>query len=152
MDTQKIIDIGSKNAETLSNFTENFFMFEGVECHSMEGLLQSFKFEDIDKQIEVCKLVGIKAKRKGQKRNKHWKTTQTLWWKRDRYPRESIAYQKLLDRAFENLFNQSEKFRNSLKDTGNLELIHSFGHNNTKETVLTTEEFCSRLTKLRKKL
>lgn len=34
----------------------------------MEGLLQSFKFENHEMQKEVCKLVGKKAKFKGKKK------------------------------------------------------------------------------------
>ena len=66
------MDIGSGNGypcATLSNFASHHFVFDGVECNSMEGLLQSFKFKDFEMQKEVCKLVGKKAKFKGKKRN-----------------------------------------------------------------------------------
>ena len=42
------MDIGSKAiypASALSNFSPHPFTFDGVECNSMEGLLQSFKFD-----------------------------------------------------------------------------------------------------------
>jgi len=61
-------------AGRLSNFSPHPFIFDGVECASMEGLLQSFKFDKPHIQAVVCQLVGIKAKRRGQKRNKAWKT------------------------------------------------------------------------------
>ncbi len=66
------MDIGSKNgfpAGNLSNFAPHPFIFDGVKCASMEGLLQSFKFEKEHIQVEVCKLVGKEAKFRGQKRN-----------------------------------------------------------------------------------
>jgi len=79
-----IIDIGSKDSgleEELTNFQLRRFIFNNVECNSMEGLLQSPKFDKQHIQVEVCKLVGIQAKRRGQKKNKAWKSRQTLWWK-----------------------------------------------------------------------
>ena len=60
------MDIGGNNsgvAGRLSNFTARNFIFDGVECNSMEGLLQSFKFENIDIQKYVCTLIGITAKK-----------------------------------------------------------------------------------------
>lgn len=67
------MDIGSKStypAGALSNFSPHPFTFDGVECASMEGLLQSFKQDKPHIQVETCKLVGLQAKRKGQKRNR----------------------------------------------------------------------------------
>lgn len=77
------MDIGSKKgypSSALSNFAPHPFIFDGIECASMEGLLQAFKFKDANVQVEVCKLVGLKAKYRGKKRNKVWKRSQTLWW------------------------------------------------------------------------
>ena len=70
------MNIGSGNgypADSLSNFHPHRFEFDGVECSSMEGLLQSFKFDKPHIQVEVCKLTGKAAKFRGQKRNKAWK-------------------------------------------------------------------------------
>lgn len=146
------MDIGSNNSfpnGTLSNFTENHFIFDGVECHSMEGLLQAFKFENENAQQITCRLSGIKAKRKGQKRNKHWKSGQRLWWKGVTYPRKSKEYQELLDRSYTALYEQSDKFRRALAASGEAVFTHSIGSHNQKDTVLTTKEFCGRLQKLK---
>ncbi len=54
------MDISSKGkgpARRLSNFAANAFVLDGVACASMEGFLQSLKFENPDTQVEVCKLV-----------------------------------------------------------------------------------------------
>lgn len=145
------MDIGGNNkgvAGRLSNFTARPFIFDGVECASMEGLLQSFKFENELIQVEVCKLVGITAKRRGQKRNKAWKSTQTLWWKGVAFSRKSKEYQELLDRVYEALFT-NEKFKSDLLSTNNAVFTHSIGNNKESETVLTESEFCKRLTKIR---
>ena len=41
---------GSYPANKLSNFAPHRFVFDGVECRSMEGLLQSFKTKSPEKQ------------------------------------------------------------------------------------------------------
>jgi hypothetical protein len=70
---------GGYPSRDLSNFAIHKFVFDGVQCMSMEGLLQSFKFKNQEMQAHVCTLFGITAKRKGY--NKNWWRTQTLWWK-----------------------------------------------------------------------
>lgn len=144
------MDIGSKNgypAGTLSNFSPHPFVFRGVECNSMEGLLQSFKFSNPDMQREVCKLVGFAAKKKGS--NKKWYRTQTLWWNGEPIKRDSQQYQDMLDEAYNCLFTQNEKARKALLATGNATLTHSIGRKKKNETVLTIQEFCSRLMHIR---
>lgn len=146
------MDIGSGSgfpSATLSNFAPHPFIFDGVECNSMEGLLQSFKFSNPEMQKEVCKLVGKQAKFKGKK--KKWWRTQTLYWQGKEFKRDSEEYQELLDRAFDALAT-NEGFKNALLATGNSTLTHSIGKTKQSETVLTRTEFCSRLTKIRKRL
>ena len=145
------MDIGSKNgypAGSLSNFSPHPFMIDGVECNSMEGFLQSLKFESIDMQRYVCSLVGYAAKKKGK--NKNWREKQILHWNGKDYQRDSDAYQNLLNRAYNALY-ENGKFQSALKATNNATLTHSIGKNKKSETVLTTQEFCSRLTYLRDK-
>ena len=50
------MDIGKGSggvAGRLSNFTPRRFIFDGVECNSIEGVLQSFKFKNPDMQKEI---------------------------------------------------------------------------------------------------
>lgn len=146
------MDIGSGSgfpSATLSNFAPHPFVIDGVECNSMEGFLQSLKFSNPEIQKEVCKLVGKAAKFKGKK--KKWWRTQTLWWQGVEIPRDSEEYQDLLDRAF-NALAQNNGFRAALLATGNSVLTHSIGKTKITETVLTRQEFCSRLTKIREEL
>jgi len=148
------MDIGSKKgypSSALSNFSPHPFYFEGIYCASMEGLLQAFKFKDTNVQIVVCELVGLKAKYRGKKRNKAWKSRQTLWWMHQEYKRDSDEYQELLNRAFDALA-KNKKFQKALLATGNAVLKHSIGSRDMRHTVLTRSEFCSRLTKIREKL
>lgn len=146
------MDIGSKHgypSSALSNFAPHAFVLDGVQCASMEGFLQSLKFSNPDMQVEVCKLVGVTAKRRGA--NKNWWTSQTLYWKGKPYKRDSKDYQDLLDRAYHAL-SQNVSFQKALLATGNSSLTHSIGRNKTNETVLTVQEFTSRLYKLREEL
>lgn len=146
------MDIGSGSgfpSATLSNFAPHPFVIDGIECNSMEGFLQSLKFSNPEMQKEVCKLVGKAAKFKGKK--KKWWRTQTLYWQGVEIARSSQEYQDLLDRAFDALA-QNNSFRAALLATGNSVLTHSIGKNKITETVLTRQEFCSRLTKIREKL
>ena len=144
------MDIGSKSgypSSSLSNFAGHRFIFDGVECHSMEGFLQSLKFKDPNMQIEVCKLIGKKAKFKGK--SKKWWKNQTLYWKGNPIKRDSEEYQALLDAVYNEMYKQSESFKNALHATGKSTLTHSMGKNKKSETVLTESEFCKRLLHLR---
>ena len=138
-------------AGALSNFHPYKFTFRNVPCNSMEGLLNSLKCEDPLRQAELCKLTGIKAKREGQRYNKAWKSCQTLWWNGDPYPRKSPEYQILLDDIFDSLAT-NEKFCAALLDTGDAMLCHSMGSRRETDTILTENEFCNRLERIRARL
>ena len=133
-------------AAALSNFAPHRFVFDGVECQSMEGLLQAFKFKEPSIQREVCRLVGAAAKRRGSQRN--WQRKQALYWGGLEYKRSSSDYQRLLDRAFSALATNQD-FRRALYATEDAVLTHSIGKHNPAETVLTRREFCAQLTRLR---
>jgi hypothetical protein len=146
------MDIGSKSgypSSALSNFAPHKFIFDGVEVASLEGLLQSLKFDKVPVQIEVCTLVGLKAKMRGKNRNKAWKSRQTLWWKGLAIDRHGDEYQNLLDMIYQAVHDQNDSFRRALAATQKAVLTHSIGHNKESDTILTEREFCSRLTKLR---
>lgn len=148
------MDIGSGQgfpAGALSNFQPRPFTLDGVLCNSAEGFLQSLKFKDQHIQVEVCKLVGLAAKFRGKKRNKAWKREQKLWWNGEEFDRHGKPLQELFDRAFEAMA-KNESFRHALIASGQAVLTHSMGKNKKQDTVLTEQEFCSRLTKLRKKI
>lgn len=146
------MDIGSGSgypSANLSNFSPHGFVVDGVECASMEGFLQSLKFQDPEMQKHVCTLVGKKAKFKGKK--KKWWKTQTLYWQGEAIPRDSERYQELLDKAFDSL-TENSSFRRALLATQNATLTHNMGKKKTSETVLTKNEFTSRLTAIRNRL
>lgn len=145
------MDVGSKNgypAGALSNFSPHPFIIDGVQCNSMEGFLQGLKFESKEMQEYVCSLVGYAAKKKGK--NKNWQEKQTLYWRGKPIKRDSDEYQDLLNRAY-NAMYENTKFKAALEASKGATLTHSMGKNKKSETVLTTQEFCSRLTYLRDK-
>lgn len=86
-------------------------------------------FKSADMQVEICKLVGMGAKRAGSKKN--WKQTQTLYWRGKEIKSDSPEYQELLDRAYEAMFEQSESFRKALEASKGSTLTHSIGKRNS---------------------
>jgi hypothetical protein len=99
------MDIGAGNGypqSALSNFAPHPFVIDGVQCNSMEGFLQSLKFESQDMQQFVCTLVGKTAKFRGKK--KKWYRTQTLYWRGKAIKRDSEEYQNLLNKAYNELY------------------------------------------------
>ena len=134
----------------LSNFAVHPFTFRGIAVTSMEGLLQAFKFKSPEMQVHICTLAGRKAKMSGKA--KTWYKTQTLWWQGKELKRDSEEYQQMLDEAYECMFDQCEAARDALLATQNAVLTHSIGKRKINETVLTEQEFCSRLTKNRARL
>lgn len=131
----------------LSNFAPHPFEIDGVRCASMEGFLQSLKFEKPHIQENVCGLIGREAKRRGK--YKSWHTTQTLWWKGVPYARKSAAYTALIKKAYKAMHTQSDSFRRALAATGDASLTHSIGGRKKAQTILTQSEFCGILTELR---
>ena len=148
----RVLDIKSDAPSVggrLSNFTKRKFIFDGVQCGSIEGVLQSFKFPDPVKQEEVCALYWGSAKKAGK--NQDWQTEQALYWQGVSYPRDSVEYQELLDRLYQAAFDQDESFRDDLRvKAKEYKLTHSIGRNDIRETILTKDEFISRLEKLRR--
>lgn len=150
-----IIDIHSKGeypSFALSNFAEHEFYFDNIKCSSMEGFLQSLKFRSIKKQKRVCLLAGKEAKNStiytiAQLR---WRTTHNLYWQGKRINRFSDEYQKLLDKAYEAL-SQNSDFEKALKDSSSYTLTHSICKTDKRKTVLTEYELISRLERIRKK-
>ena len=154
MNEEKTLDIKGTSEEEerrmLSNFQEYSFIFDGVECASMEGLLQSLKTKSIALQQEICQRSGIPAKNSFKKRwqNVRWKLTGILYWKGKPIRRRSDEYQYFLDRAYDALYT-NPSFVSALVRAEGRKLTHSVGEHSTHKTVLTEYEFLSRLEKYR---
>lgn len=136
------LDIKSKKpglAGRLSNFTMRQFVFDGVPCHSIEGVLQSFKFPTVEEQRIVCYLYKGQAKSAGDLRD--WRADQLLYWQGATYHRDSEEYQALLRRLYRAVYDQDEQFRKDIRRSRKYRLEHSIGKDDPQDTVLTREEF-----------
>ncbi|MBE6418673.1 MAG: hypothetical protein E7031_00925 [Akkermansiaceae bacterium] len=149
-----IIDISSrihenKNPEfaLLSNLGHKPFRIDGLSFECLEGFLQCIKTDDEARQMDFCAMLGRQAKKEGSKIA--WKHKQTLYWKGRAYGRHTEEYQQLISRAFQECYQQCEEFRTVLAATGNAILDHTIGKVDPTDTILTIEEFVSRLTRLR---
>jgi len=145
----KAVDIWSTKpypANVLSNLYSNTFEIDGVQCASMEGFLQSLKFQDINKQREICALSGKDAK---DSSTTVWQSTQTVYWQEYVIHRQSQAFITLIKRVYNALYTQNDTFRKTLLSTKGKRLYHIGGVTDSYKTILTEVEFCSILTELR---
>ena len=133
-------------SNVLSNLCSNGFRFDGMICGSMEGFLQSLKRKELDKQRQICSMKGGNARKMSVT---SWQTDQIVWWKGQAIDRQSEEYQQLIRRAYQAMFEQSERFRTALMQTRGMVLAHSSGEESPYKTILTPAEFCSILTELR---
>lgn len=151
----KPVEISADNesetaAWALSNFTLHSFVLDGVMCASMEGFLQSLKYEDAERQMAVCAKHGREAKKAGHG-GRDWKADQTLYWRGEAIARDSEEFDALITRAFEKRF-ENPHFRWALFLTLGRPLRHSVGKRDKSETVLTEQEFLWQLERLRRRL
>ena len=137
---------GEYPADVLSNLCSNRFRLDGVECQSMEGFLQSLKYEDPVRQRQICSMKGRNAKRQS---TATWQTDQIVWWKGRAIDRQGTEYQDLLRRVYQAMFDQNERFRAALMASRGRRLYHSQGNTDPFKTILTEQEFCTILTEIR---
>ena len=145
----KTLDIRSNGlypSNVLSNMCSNGFRFDGIVCGSMEGFLQSLKRKELDKQRQICSMKGGNARKMSVT---SWQTDQIVWWKGQAIDRQSEEYQRLIRRAYQAMFEQSERFRAALMQTRGITLVHTSGEPSPYKTILTPSEFCGILTDLR---
>ena len=163
---KQVIDIYSKNpypSGTLSNFRRCSFVFDDVECSSIEGVLQSLKVlipspnsnyelwkERINLQKEICSYANNKAKREGNFLNL-FNPKRELNWQGVPLERKSKEYQNFLKRLFEARYLADAEYRHALYDTRNFKLTHTIGKHDKSQTNLTEEEFIGMLNHLRTK-
>ena len=133
-------------SNVLSNLCSNGFRLDGMVCGSMEGFLQSLKRKELDKQRQICSMKGGNARKMSVT---SWQTDQIVWWKGQAIDRQSEEYQKLIRRAYQAMFEQSERFRAALMQTRGITLVHTSGEPSSYKTILTPSEFCGILTDLR---
>ena len=133
-------------SNVLSNLCSNGFRLDGMVCGSMEGFLQSLKRKELDKQRQICNMKGGNARKMSVT---SWQTDQIVWWKGQAIDRQSEEYQRLIRRAYQSMFEQSERFRAALMQTRGITLVHTSGEPSSYKTILTPSEFCGILMDLR---
>ena len=133
----------------LSNFEKRDFVFDGIPCRSIEGVLQSFKFRTVEERVIVCGLWGKQAKLAGE--GKNWQKDGLLFWNGVTYSRHSKEYSALLTRLYGAVYEQDEKFRRDLKRARKYRLMHTIGKSDPNTTVLTEKELITLLEDLSKK-
>ena len=108
--------------------------------------LQSLKHQDEAKQRQICKMKGIDAKRQS---SSDWQKSQIVWWKGKPINRHSDEFFNLVMNAYTALFQQNRLFREALLSAKGKRLLHSRGKKDPHDTILTEQEFCVILVKLR---
>lgn len=131
----------------LSNLMDNRFVFDGEHIRSPECILQSIKVVDAAEQATFWQHRGMMCKKLGRKIP--WQGSRLLWWKGKPMDRDGPEYQEFLDRMYGALFTQNAAFREALILSGTEELTHTIGSTDPVHTILTQEEFLSRLYTLR---
>lgn len=126
-------------SNVLSNLCSNGFRLDGMVCSSMEGFLQSLKRKELDKQRQICSMKGGNARKMSVT---SWQTDQIVWWKGQAIDRQSEEYQRIIRRAYQAMFEQSERFRAALMQTRGIKLVHTSGEPSSYKTILTPAEFC----------
>ncbi len=131
----------NKSLNTLSNFSEHSFTFEGIQVNSMESFLQGLKFKSIKKQRRVFLLSGKEAKKVGKHHN-FYRLSDNLYFNGKKIDRYSKEYKSLVISACIALYNSSnDDFKAALDKTFYSKITCDTGKKSKLFTVLTKEEF-----------
>ena len=149
--SRNVIEIGghttSPVGKKLSNFHARPFVFDGVKCGGMEGLLQALKCSDKARQKEICALSGMDAKRAGREYDT-WKKKQKLYFQGDTFDRCSRGYVMFITRAYDALYEQDPTLKEDLLALGNAQIWHSIGKPDMRDTTLTEVEMLLQIQRL----
>ncbi len=150
----KVIEIGGHTqhpiGKRLSNFQARPFIFDGIRCGGVEGLLQALKCQNKDRQQEICALAGKEAKRAGREYDS-WKEDQTLNFLGDTFERCSRGYVIFITRVYDALYDQDPTLKDDLLALGDAQIWHSIGNPDMRDTTLTEVEMMFQLERLRHK-
>ena len=133
----------------LSRYEPYKFMFRGKEFLSIISLLQGLKYRDVEEQNRVFEKVGINPEAKRARSN--WQESQTLYWQGQPMGRHSREYKDFINEAYTALAANKD-FREALLATGRKRLYNAYALTDPSQTVLTGQEQCRALMRLRKKL
>ena len=141
---------GYKNSlsKVLSNLFPNEFSFNnGIKVKSIEGVLHSFKVNN-NKQILYTQYAGFDAYALRATIPNDWRKNHKLYWQGKEYDRFSIEYQELLNSLYYSIYTESPIFNGALYNSKENILFHK-NNATQEETVLTADEYLTRLTVLR---
>lgn len=138
---------GKYPANALSNLCPHSFRLDGIPITSMESFLQSLKFEDQARQVQVCHMDGKSAREAGA--GQSWQKSGWLYWQGVRFSRYGKEYQGLLDRAFDAL-GRNPGYIKALQDSGLRPFFYTAGKLSRRRTILTMSEFCHQLRRQRR--
>jgi len=147
--TKDFIDISyeSKNiiVKSLSTPFPHDFTFHGIKIRSVEGFLQSLKYKDEQTKQHLINCYGSEACFVGASNfDEDLQYEGNLYFEGKKIDRYDIEYQELLNELYLSLCSNST-FENSLKATGDRELLYSSGIEDPTKTLLTSREFADRL-------
>lgn len=72
--------------------------------------------------------------------------SQTAFWIGSEIDMHGDEFQKMVRRAYHAIFEQCQKFRNALAETGTKRLFHTTVKTNKRQIIHTEKEFCDILT------
>lgn len=133
----------------LSNLKKRSFMFAGINCNSIEGVLQGIKFKDVDKQKKIAIRHGMDAKRSGQGKRLD-RQGMLAHWNGQSYRRDSKAYNQFVRSIYWAACWADVDMQVALIESGDRPFIHPIGSKDIEKSVLTENEFVTILTDLRK--
>ena len=145
------VGYGFKNslARNLSNLYPISFKFRGKKVASIEGVLQGIKYKDKKMQNLVLKYSGLDAYHtRGANAANFWGNEGVLYWQGKPINRHAEEYQLFLDELYVSAL-KNPIYKSALLATGDKYLLHHIGNTNPNETVLTREEYESRINTLR---
>lgn len=126
------------------------FTISGIFCSCMESFLQALKFENAERQIQVCAMPPAEAAAAADAET-DWKQNGMLYFRGEEYDRFEEDYVSLQRRAYETLL-EDPAFRTALDATGSARLRCSYRKSGELSTTFSADELCRRLIECRKKL
>lgn len=129
------------------------FEIDGIQCASLDGFLESLKFEKEADQKSISKYVGNSAKKRGQNKDHpgNKKANRILYWQGKTFKRNSKEFDALINRVFKEMA-KNKIWRAALMLTEDEDFTHSKGKTNKKDTILTQKELTDNLKELRAEL
>ena len=140
-------------AKGLSKMLSNLFPYEihfkGHAAKSLEGIFQGIKHKEPEVQKVIMQYFGMDAlyTREANKIN-DWRESQTLYFGNQSMLRGSEQYQQFIDELYTAAL-QNPLYAKAVRCAGNKTILHSIGKDDPKQTVLTRNEFESRLNSIK---